>query len=116
EAARMLDMGFINDMKFLMRHLPEPRQSLCFSATMTPPIQKIVEELLVDPVSVSVRTHETHEHIEQNVIHADSAAEKLGHLERLLAKPEYRKVLIFGETKHGVQRLSDKLDKRGIAT
>ena len=114
EADRMLDMGFINDMKFLMRHLPEERQSLCFSATITPEVRKIAETLLEEPVMVSVRTHETHEHIDQTVVHADSPAEKLAHLEKVLGEPEYSKVLIFGETKHGVQRLSDRLEKRGF--
>ncbi|HEY8108472.1 MAG TPA: DEAD/DEAH box helicase [Patescibacteria group bacterium] len=115
EADRMLDMGFINDMKFLMRYLPEERQSLCFSATITPEVKKIIDALLDEPVTVSVRTTETQEHIEQDVIRADTAAEKLAHLEKLLVKPEFSKVVIFGQTKHGVQRLSDKLSKRNIS-
>ncbi|MDP4000404.1 MAG: DEAD/DEAH box helicase [bacterium] len=114
EADRMLDMGFIDDMKFLMQHLPEERQSLCFSATITPEIKKIIERIMEEPTYVSVRTHETQTHIEQSVIRVDSPAEKLEHLQRLLEDPEYSKVLIFGETKHGVQRLSDKLSKRKI--
>jgi ATP-dependent RNA helicase RhlE len=115
EADRMLDMGFIHDMKFLMQHLPEERQSLCFSATITPEVKKIIDALLDEPVMGSVRTTETQEHIEQDVIQADTPAEKLAHLEKLLVKPEFSKVVIFGETKHGVQRLSDKLAKRNIS-
>lgn len=114
EADRMLDMGFINDMRFIMSHLPPKRQSLCFSATITPQIQSIVNTLLTNPVTVSVRTHETSEHIDQDVIHANGPIEKMGHLQRLLGETASDKVLIFAETKHGAQRLSDNLAKQGF--
>ncbi len=116
EADRMLDMGFINDVRTIIGYLPKQRQSLCLSATITPEVQGIINTLLTDPVTVSVRTRETGEHIDQDVIHVASANEKVSALESLLATREADKVLIFGETKHGVQRLSEKLEKRGIAT
>ena len=114
EADRMLDMGFINDVKFIISHLPDRRQSLCLSATITPSVEAIIKGLLTDPVTVSVRTRETAEHVDQTVIHARGHDEKIAELEKLLARADFDKVLIFGETKHGVQRLADKLEKRGI--
>jgi superfamily II DNA/RNA helicase len=113
EADRMLDMGFIRDIRFIVAQLPTERQSLCFSATITPDIEVLIQQLLTDPVTVSVRTGETSEHIEQNIIRAAGKDEKLAILDKLLREPEYEKVLIFGQTKWGVQKLSDNLSKQG---
>jgi ATP-dependent RNA helicase RhlE len=114
EADQMLDMGFINDIRFLIGELPEKRQSLCFSATITPPIQQLLGTLLVDPITVSVRTAETSEHVEQDVVRAQSKEHKIEVLQELLAKPEFEKVLVFGQTKWGVQRLADQLTQNGF--
>jgi superfamily II DNA/RNA helicase len=114
EADQMLDMGFIVDIKFLVSQLPEQRQSLCYSATMTPAIRELVNNMLNDPVVVSVRTRETSEHVEQDVIRAGSKEEKFNKLMELLQNEDFDKVLIFGETKFGVQRLADSLTKQGI--
>jgi ATP-dependent RNA helicase RhlE len=116
EADRMLDMGFIHDMKFLMQHLPEERQSLCFAATITKEVERIIETLLDEPVTVSVRTNTNNSHIEQSILHAETPQDKLDHLKRLLVQPDWKRVLVFGETKFGVQRLSEKLDKKGISS
>jgi superfamily II DNA/RNA helicase len=114
EADRMLDMGFIRDIRFLIAELPTERQSLCFSATITPEIKTLLGEMLKDPVTVSVRTGETSEHVEQNVVKASSKEEKLAKLEDMLRQPDFDKVIVFGQTKHGVQRLADNLSKAGI--
>ncbi|HKX24430.1 MAG TPA: DEAD/DEAH box helicase [Candidatus Saccharimonadales bacterium] len=114
EADQMLDMGFINDIRFLIGELPEKRQSLCFSATITPPIQQLLSTLLVDPVTVSVRTAETSEHVEQDVIRTQGKEHKIEVLQELLAKPDFEKVLVFGQTKWSVQRLADELTKNGF--
>ena len=114
EADQMLDMGFINDIRFLIGQLPERRQSLCFSATMTPDIQRLLNQLLTDPVTVSVRTAETSDHVEQDIIHADNKEHKIEVLRGLLTQPEFEKVLIFGQTKWGVQRLAETLTKNGF--
>jgi ATP-dependent RNA helicase RhlE len=114
EADRMLDMGFIRDIQFLIGQLDTDRQSLCFSATITPEIKTLIDGMLKDPVTVSVRTGETSDHVEQDVIHATSKEHKIELLEELLKKPDFEKVIVFGQTKHGVQRLAEKLAKAGI--
>jgi superfamily II DNA/RNA helicase len=114
EVDRMLDMGFINDIKFIIEKLPAQRQSLFFSATMPKEMSGIVEELLKDPVTVSVRTGETSKSVEQDVIYVKHRDEKIDVLHDLLNQEEVKKVLIFGATKFGVEKLSDKLNKRGF--
>lgn len=115
EADRMLDMGFIGDIRTLAQRTPEKRQTLFFSATMTPEIKKLTAEFLHDATLVSVRTADTSEHVDQNIIEANTKEDKLEKLLGLLSKEEYEKVLLFGETKYGVQRLADKLEREGYA-
>jgi ATP-dependent RNA helicase RhlE len=115
EADRMLDMGFIRDIRAIMAHVREERQTLFLSATITPEIESLIKNILKDPVKVSVRTRETSDHVEQDVIKVDGGRDaKEDKLVELLQTPEFSKVLIFGETKWGVQRLADRLNKRGL--
>ncbi len=115
EVDRMLDMGFIRDIRFLIAQLPRERQSLCFSATMPREIEQLMRELMVNPVTISVRTGLTSEFIEQDVIRASSKEQKIEILNGLLHQPDFEKVLVFGRTKWGVQKLADSLSALGHA-
>ncbi|HMR73134.1 MAG TPA: DEAD/DEAH box helicase, partial [Candidatus Saccharibacteria bacterium] len=114
EADRMCDMGFVRDIRTIEAGLSRERQTLCFSATMTPAVKTIVEEFMRDPVTISVVRSATNDHIEQDVIPVRDKAHKIELLEQMLVQPEFEKVIIFGDTKFAVQRLSDRLTKTGL--
>ncbi|HUD11464.1 MAG TPA: DEAD/DEAH box helicase [Candidatus Saccharimonadia bacterium] len=115
EADRMLDMGFIRDIRAIMSHIREQRQTLFLSATITPDIEQLIMTILKDPETISVRRGETSDHVEQDIVHVEGGKEmKEEKLVELLSGPDFKKVLIFGETKWGVQRLADRLNKRGL--
>ena len=113
EADRMLDMGFVADMRFIMSLMPSKKHALCFSATMAKEIALLVNEFLNRPITVFAKTGDTPENIYQDVVRV-SGGEKIGTLCNLLAKDEFRKVLIFGRTKHGVEKLSKNLSNYGF--
>lgn len=115
EADRMLDMGFINDMRFIMAKMPKKRHTLFFSATVSNDIKHIINEFLHNPVSISVKTGDTAAGVDQDVVYFNKE-NKLDRLHSLLMKPEFNKVLVFGRTKHGVERLSKTLNERGLRT
>lgn len=114
EADRMCDMGFVRDIRTIEAELPKVRQTFCFSATMTADVKSIVEQFMRDPVTVSVVKNQTNDHIEQDVIRARDKAHKIEILTELLRQSEFEKVIIFGETKFGVQRLADNLTKNNL--
>ena len=114
EADRMLDMGFIRDIRTILSHFPPERQTLFLSATITPEIEQLIATMLKDPETVSVRKGETNDHVAQDVIKVDGKEAKYEKLVELLRQPEFAKVLIFGETKWGVQRLADTLERDGF--
>jgi superfamily II DNA/RNA helicase len=113
EADRMLDMGFIGDMREIMGFMPEVRHTLFFSATLSREIEQLIGAFLNDPVRVSVKTRDTAHTIDQDVIRIEQGR-KFEQLVELLQEPEFDKVLVFGRTKHGVERLSKDLMRAGI--
>ncbi len=116
EADRMLDMGFINDMKAVMAGMPKDRQTLFFSATLSFEIEKLIHEFLNEPVRISVKTQDTSKNVDQDVVRMTPGQNKIDVLSDMLKKDEFSKVLIFGKTKHGVEKLSHTLNERGFKT
>lgn len=113
EVDRMVDIGFIRDIKYIIAQLPNERQSLFFSATVSPEIHTIIRTFLTNPVTVSVKREETPHAIDQDIIRVNKH-EKIATLESLLRKEEFKKVLIFGRTKWGVEKLSKALQLSGF--
>jgi ATP-dependent RNA helicase RhlE len=114
EADRMLDMGFIRDVRRLVAALPAERQSMLFSATMPDEIARLADGLLRDPLRVEVARRSTPvERIEQSVHHLP-AADKTPRLAELLADPALARVIVFTRTKHRANRVAEALAKRGI--
>jgi ATP-dependent RNA helicase RhlE len=114
EADRMLDMGFINDIKFMVERMPKERHTLFFSATMSPEIKTLIHQFLKEPVMISVKTTETSSSVDQDVVKVPYGKNKIDILADLLIQPGFEKVLIFGRTKHGVERLSKDLKLKGF--
>jgi len=113
EVDRMLDMGFIHDIKHIISQLPKDRQSLFFSATIPNETKIIMQDFLVDPVTVSVTTGTTAKNVDQDIVKT-RGKDKLDILHDLLIKDEFRRVLVFGRTKWGVNKLETNLIKRGF--
>ena len=114
EADRMLDMGFIADMRAIMAGMPKERQTLFFSATLSNEIEKLIKEFLREPVRISVKTRDTSKNVEQDIVRIERGTSKIDVLHELLRKEEFSKVLIFGRTKHGVEKLSQDLVRKGF--
>jgi ATP-dependent RNA helicase RhlE len=114
EADRMLDMGFINDIRRILPLLPKQRQSLFFSATMPPTIQQLADSILRDPMQVAVTpVSSTAETVEQAVYLVEKTDKPYLLLE-VLRDPELRRVLVFSRTKHGADRVAKGLTAKGI--
>jgi ATP-dependent RNA helicase RhlE len=114
EADRMLDMGFIHDVKKLLKHLPQKRQSLFFSATMSPEIIKLSNEILDRPVEIAVTPKSsTAEIINQSIYFVDKG-NKSKLLLHLLDNPELTSVLVFTRTKHGADKVVRILNKNKV--
>jgi len=115
EADRMLDMGFIHDIKRIIAMLPKERQTLFFSATMPQEITRLADQMLRDPAKVSVTPPaSTAERIEQRVIHVDKPA-KASLLAEVLKTETIDRVLVFTRTKHGADKVVRTLQQAGLA-
>lgn len=114
EADRMVDIGFINDIKYFISLLPQERQSLFFSATISGNVSQILAQFVRDPVTVSVKKQDTVSKITQTIVEVTGGRDKIDYLHDLLIKKEFDKVLIFGRTKWGVEKLTGELVSRGF--
>jgi len=115
EADRMLDMGFRDEMVYIIGKTPkEHRQTLFFSATLSPEIRKLTENYLKDPIFISVISGETAKNIDQDVIRYRGKDEQLEKLHEVLKKDGSDKVLIFREMKHATDTLAKELSRSGF--
>ena len=116
EADRMLDMGFINDIRKVLAILPKQRQNLLFSATFSDDIKKLADSLLNSPVSIeAAKANSTSHKVEQSV-HLVDRERKKELLLHLVNKNNWKQVLVFTRTKHGANKLSEALVKDGITS
>lgn len=114
EVDLMVDIGFISDVKLFISLMPRVRQSLFFSATIPPKVHGILKDFVTDPVTVSVNKQQPSENINQDVVRVIDKNKKIEQLHDLLIKDGFDKVLIFGRTKHGVEKLHRELEHRGF--
>lgn len=116
EVDRMLDMGFIGDMREILQQLTTDRQSFFFSATMDPKVASLIQTFTSDAVTVSVKTGETSDNVEQDIVAYSTTNEKIQQLHDLLAHEKVDKALVFDETQRSVERLTSELIARGFKT
>ena len=115
EADRMLDMGFVRDVRKIVAGLPKDRQSLLFSATMPNEIATLSKELLRGPLRIEVTPQATPvDRIEQSVRHVSAGGGKTQALSDVFADPELSRVIVFTRTKHRANRVAEQLDKIGV--
>jgi superfamily II DNA/RNA helicase len=113
EVDRMLDMGFINEIRWFLSQLPSGRQSLFFSATMPPKIKALIETFSNNPVVVQVKSQEISANIAQEVIKSTKDT-KFNQLKEILGEEGAKRVLVFSETKRDVEKLSKELLQHGF--
>ncbi|MDT8878013.1 DEAD/DEAH box helicase [Halomonas saccharevitans] len=114
EADRMLDMGFIHDIKKILRVLPEKRQNLLFSATFSNEIQALANKLLDDPAMIEVARRNTTAELVDQAIYRVDREKKRDLLAHLITRHDWQQVLVFTRTKHGANRLAEQLSKQDI--
>jgi superfamily II DNA/RNA helicase len=114
EADRMLDMGFVNDMRQIMAGMPKERHTIFFSATLSHDIEKIISDFLREPVRISVKTQDTAKNVDQDVVRIERDRTKTDVLNELLSNKEFSKVLVFARTKHGAEDIARDLVKKGF--
>ena len=115
EADRMLDMGFIRDIRKVLAQLPKQRQNLLFSATFSEEIRQLASGLLHEPVLIEVARRNTSSELVNQVVHPVDRQRKGELLSLLIGSQNWRQVLVFTRTKHGANRLAQQLEKDGIS-
>lgn len=115
EVDRMLDMGFINDVRYILSQLNTTRQSFFFSATLDAKVNGLIQTFSNNPVTVSVKTGDTTDSVHQNVVKYASSHDKMDKLHDILLQPDATKIIVFDETQRKVERLSIELIERGFS-
>ncbi len=114
EADRMLDMGFIHDIRKIIAKLPRERQTLLFSATFSDDIRKLARSMQKDPTEITVARRNTAAETVDQTVYTVGRDAKRPLLSRLIREGDWRQVLVFTRTKHGANRLADFLEKDGL--
>ena len=114
EADRMLDMGFIRDIRKVLAVLPTERQNLLFSATFSKEIRRLAADLLDDPTEIQVAPRNTTAERVRQLVHPVDKARKRELLSQLIGRGDWRQVLVFTRTKHGANRLAQQLERDGL--
>src|SRR3989304_1374947 len=115
EADRMLDMGFIHDIKRIIKLLPVKRQNLLFSATYTDEVRRLADGLLHSPEMIEVARRNTAAETVTQVVHPVGSTRKRELLSHLIKTNDWRRVLVFTRTKHGASKLADQLSTDGVS-
>lgn len=116
EVDRMLDMGFVNDIKYILSRTNSSKQSFYFSATLDERVKSIIQSFSIDPVHISVKSGETSDNIEQDIVTFKSASDKIDKLHNLLMQEKVSKTLVFDDTHRSVEKLANELEARGFST
>lgn len=114
EVDRMLDMGFVQDIKHILSFVRKERQSLFFSATLEGAVRDMAKSFLVNPITIFVKTRATSENVHQDIVPINKTEEKVETLHELLLQEEFKKVLVFSRTKRGAEKLARILLDRGF--
>lgn len=115
EADRMLDMGFIHDIKKIIKFLPKKRQNLMFSATFSDDIRKLAKGLVNNPVEISVSPANTTVDLVEQWVYPVDKSRKSQLLTHLIKENDWQQVLVFSRTKHGANRIVKQLEAKGIS-
>lgn len=116
EVDRMLDMGFVNDIRDILRQTNTSRQNFYFSATLDARVKTIIESFSADPVHITVKSGETSDNVEQNIVTFSSPHDKMDKLHDLLIQEAVSKTLVFDDTHRSVEKLATELSARGFVT
>lgn len=115
EVDRMLDMGFVHDIRDILSETMEQKQSFYFSATLDGRVRDIIEGFSNDPVHITIKSGETSENVEQDIVEYNSSSEKIGKLHDVLIQNTTLKTLVFDDTQRSVEKLSKELEARGFS-
>lgn len=115
EADRMLDMGFIHDIKRILKLLPKKRQNLMFSATFSDDIKELAQGLMNDPVHISVTPANTTTKLVEQTLYSVDQGRKGKLLTKLIKQNNWQQVLVFSRTKHGANRIARNLESKNIS-
>lgn len=114
EVDRMLDMGFVDDVREILSRLASDRQSFFFSATLDYKVEDLIRTFSNEPVTISVKTGNTSDSVHQDIVCYESMNDKIEQLHELLNRPEITKAIVFDDTQRSVERLSQELQARGF--